>query len=86
MDKKDKNIREVRAVVISDKMEKTRVLEIKRSVPHRLYHKRVLRSTKVMAHDEKNESKTGDTVLAISCRPLSKNKHFRIKKVLEKRI
>lgn len=86
MDKKDKNIREVRAIVVSDKMDKTRVIQLKRSVPHSLYHKKIFRTTRILAHDESNESKEGDLVLATSCRPLSKNKHFRIKKVVEKRV
>jgi small subunit ribosomal protein S17 len=74
----------IKGVVVSDKMSKTRVIEVAREYPHRLYFKKTERHTRLFVHDEKNESKVGDTVLAVSTRPLSKNKNFRLSKVVEK--
>lgn len=76
----------IRGVVVSDAMSKTRVIEIKRSQKHRLYHKGLVRGRRLFIHDEKNESKVGDKVLAISTRPLSKNKSHRLYKIVEKRV
>lgn len=76
---------EIRGVVVSDKMSKTRVIEIQRSLKHSLYLKKVLRSSKVFIHDEENESKVGDVVTAVSTRPLSRHKNFTLLKVVEKR-
>jgi small subunit ribosomal protein S17 len=75
----------VRGVVVSDKMNKTRVIEIKRTVRHDLYHKSLLRGTKLFVHDEKNQSKAGDVVMAIGTRPMSKNKSFKVIKVVQER-
>mgnify|MGYP001612974876 CR=1 FL=1 len=77
---------QVRGVVLSDKMMKTRVIEVKYGRPHRLYHKNMMRRTKIFVHDEKNESHVGDVVLASLSRPLSKNKHFRLVRILEKKV
>ncbi len=74
----------IRGVVVSDKMSKTRVIEIKHTKPHGLYHKNLIRKTRVFIHDEKNESKVGDTVLATSCRPLSRHKSFELSQVVER--
>ena len=71
-------------VVVSDKMNKTRVVETKRSQQHRLYKKGVLRQTRIFMHDEKNESKVGDQVIAVSTHRLSRNKNFQLVKI-EKR-
>lgn len=76
----------VRGVVVSDKMSKTRVIEVKRASQHRLYQKKLVGRARLFIHDETNASHVGDTVLAVSTRPLSKNKHFRLMKVLEKRV
>lgn len=75
----------ITGVVVSDKMSKTRVIVTKVSKTHRLYGKAMLRDRKFFIHDEKNESQLGDKVQAVSCRPLSKEKHFRLSKVVEKR-
>lgn len=72
---------EVRGVVVSDKMSKTRVIEVKRVKHHGLYHKNIARVTRVFVHDEKNESKVGDKIVAGLTRPLSKNKHFRLLRI-----
>jgi|694.fasta_scaffold61877_11 small subunit ribosomal protein S17 len=81
-----RNEQEIRGVVVSDKMSKTRVIETKRTLRHSLYHKNVARSSKVFIHDEKNESKVGDVVTAVSTRPLSRHKKFRLSKIVEKRV
>lgn len=84
--KKDRHRQIFKGVVKSDKMDKTRVMEVPRSMPHYLYLKKTYRHTKLFVHDENNESHVGDTILAVSDRPLSKNKHFRLLKVVEKGI
>ncbi|HEB97645.1 MAG TPA: 30S ribosomal protein S17 [Sedimenticola thiotaurini] len=70
--------------VVSDKMDKTITVVVERQVKHPLYGKFIRRSTKVHAHDESNECGIGDTVLIEQCRPLSKQKSWRLVKVLEK--
>ena len=79
-----KHRQKITGVVVSDKMNKTRVVETKRSQQHRLYRKSVIRGTRIFVHDEKNESKVGDLVTAISTRRLSGNKNFQMVKI-EKR-
>lgn len=70
--------------VVSDKMDKTITVKIERQVKHPLYGKFIKRSTKVHAHDESNECKTGDTVTVVECRPLSKSKSWQLVEVVEK--
>ena len=70
--------------VISNKMNKTVVVEIERSVIHPLYRKVLRRVTKFKAHDEDNACKIGDRVRMIETRPISKDKHMRVVEVLEK--
>ncbi len=70
------------ATVISDKMDKTVVVEIQRLTRHPLYSKVLLRSTKLKAHDEDNECRIGDQVEVTECRPLSKTKHWRISRIV----
>lgn len=65
-------------MVISDKMDKTRVVEVVRIKEHPRYHKRFRISKKYKAHDEKNDYKIGDKVVIEECRPLSKEKRWRI--------
>lgn len=77
---------QIKGRVVSDKMSKTRVIELPRTKEHSLYRKKMVRKVKLFIHDEKNESKIGDVVLVQSTRPLSKNKNFRLVKVLEKRV
>ncbi len=74
----------IRGVVISHGMNKTRVIRTVRMSQHPFYGKSIRKSSKVFIHDEKNESKTGDQVLALACRPLSKNTHFRLIQILHK--
>jgi small subunit ribosomal protein S17 len=70
--------------VLSDKMDKTRVIRVVRRLRHSLYEKVLTRHTKVYAHDEKNETHVGDRVALEETRPLSKLKRWRVVKVLEK--
>ena len=74
----------VTGTVISSKMDKTISVRIQRTVKHPLYGKYIRRSTKVMAHDEVNECNEGDVVIIESSRPLSKNKSWRLQKVVSK--
>jgi small subunit ribosomal protein S17 len=69
-------------VVVSDKMQKTVVVEIERRVPHPVYGKMVTRTKRVKAHDEENAAKTGDTVRIAETRPLSKDKRWRVVEIV----
>ncbi|MVT10981.1 30S ribosomal protein S17 [Chitinophaga tropicalis] len=71
-------------VVSSNKMEKTITVSVERKVKHPIYGKFVKKTTKFMAHDEKNECSIGDTVRIMEVRPLSKNKCWRLVEVIEK--
>ena len=71
-------------VVVSDKMEKTRVVLVQEQKPHALYKKVVRINRRFKVHDEANESGVGDRVRITETRPLSKEKRWRISKVLEK--
>lgn len=79
-------VKSIRGIVTSNKMEKTIVVEISSSRAHRLYGKQVKASRKIKAHDEKNEAQIGDVVEIVETRPLSKDKHYRLVKVVEKAI
>ena len=74
----------VTGTVTSSKMDKTISVRIERTVKHPLYGKYIRRSTKVMVHDEVNECSEGDVVIIESSRPLSKNKSWRLQKVVSK--
>jgi small subunit ribosomal protein S17 len=69
-------------VVVSDAMQKTRVVKIERVFRHPQYQRVIRRSKKLKAHDEHNESKVGDRVLIEETRPISKDKHWRIRRIL----
>ncbi len=69
-------------IVQSDKMDKTIVVRIERRVLHPVYKKYVRRFTKLYAHDEQNQAKTGDTVELVATRPLSKLKRWRLGRVV----
>jgi len=81
---KQKIERTVSGRVVSDKMDKSITVLIERRVKHPVYGKYVRKSTKVFAHDENNESKAGDLVTIAECRPISKNKSWRLVEVVEK--
>jgi len=70
-------------VVVSDKMEKTVVVRVDRLVKHPLYNKYIKRSVKYKVHDEKNSCKAGDKVQIVECRPLSKDKRWALRQILE---
>lgn len=70
-----------RGVVVSDKMNKTRVVRVDRQVRDPFYKKYVVRSKRFKAHDEKNEARTGDVVLMLETRPMSAQKRWVISKI-----
>ena len=70
--------------VVSNKMDKTISVQVSRKVKHPLYEKYIKRSTKFMAHDENNECNEGDVVVIEESRPLSKNKSWKLQKVVSK--
>ena len=74
--------REIQGVVLQKAGDKTATILVERRVMHPIYHKFVKRFKKYMIHDEKNDTKAGDTVGAIECRPLSARKSFRLKTIL----
>ena len=76
--------RTVTGTVISNKMDKTISVLVERTVRHPLYGKFMRRSTKLMAHDEANECNEGDVVVIEASRPLSKNKSWRLQKIVSK--
>ena len=76
--------REFVGVVVSDKMDKTVVVEVRTKKLHKLYKKYVSTSKKYKAHDEENTANIGDTVRIIECRPISKEKTWRLVEVLER--
>lgn len=80
------NRKVVRGTVVSDKMDKTIVVEINTSKSHPLYGRHVKYTSKFKAHDENNEAKVGDVVEVMETRPLSKDKHFRLVRIVEKAI
>jgi small subunit ribosomal protein S17 len=81
----ERNLRKSRVgKVVSDKMDKTIVVAIEDNVKHPLYKKVVKHTVRLKAHDEKNESKTGDRVLISETRPLSRDKRWRLVEILEK--
>jgi small subunit ribosomal protein S17 len=76
-------IRTITGRVVSNKMDKTITVLVERVVKHPIYGKYIKRSTKMMAHDENNLCHEGDVVSITSCRPLSKNKSFKLVHILE---
>ena len=75
----------IEGLVVSDKMEKTVVVESSRLVKHPVYKKLVKRRARYKAHDEKNQCKIGDKVLIVETRPLSKDKRWRVQEIIEER-
>lgn len=78
MEKKITNRRQLKGVVVSDKMDKTAVVKVNRTVLHSKYLKRFTKSTKYKVHDEENKAKVGDKVTIEETRPISKDKSWRI--------
>jgi len=80
----EQGIRTLTGRVVSNKMQKTIAVEIERLVKHPRYGKFIRRTTKLLAHDENNESREGDTVTITPCRPMSRRKSWRLVKVVER--
>jgi len=81
----NRNLRKERiGVVTSNKMEKSIVISVERKVKHAMYGKFVKKTSKFVAHDEKNECNIGDTVRIMETRPLSKNKCWRLVEIVER--
>jgi small subunit ribosomal protein S17 len=80
-----RNLRKERTgVVLSNKMEKSIVIAVKRKVKHPIYGKFVNKTSRLMAHDDKNECNVGDIVRVMETRPLSKRKCWRLVEILER--
>jgi small subunit ribosomal protein S17 len=71
-------------VVVSDKMDKTVVVRVSHLVKHPVYNKYIKRSVKYKAHDEANSCKSGDRVLIVETRPLSKDKRWRVRQIIDR--
>ncbi|MBE6235119.1 MAG: 30S ribosomal protein S17 [Bacteroidales bacterium] len=81
----ERNLRKERiGVVVSNKMDKSIVVAVERKEKHPMYGKFVKKTTKFVAHDEKNECSQGDTVRIMETRPLSKTKNWRLVEIVEK--
>ena len=76
------NIKLQTGIVINNKMEKSIVVKIERKIKHPIYKKTIKRSKKYIAHDENNKCKVGDMVQIAECRPLSKQKRYRLHKLI----
>jgi small subunit ribosomal protein S17 len=76
--------RQVVGVVVSNKMDKTVVVAVERTVKHVMYHKYIKRLTKFAAHDEQNSCQIGDKVMITESRPISRSKRWRVSKIVEK--
>jgi small subunit ribosomal protein S17 len=77
-------LRTVTGRVVSNKMDKTIAVEIERLIKHPRYGKYIRRTTKLLAHDEANESRQGDVVTIAECRPISRRKSWKLVSVLER--
>ncbi len=85
MEEKKRNLRKERiGVVISDKMDKSVVVAVKRKLKHPIYGKFINKTTKFVAHDEKNDCNIGDTIKIMETRPISKRKSWRLVEIIER--
>lgn len=80
----DKSAKTLTGTVVGNKMNKTISVSVERLVKHPTYGKYVRRTTKLLAHDENNECRAGDTVAIAECRPLSRHKAWRLVRVIER--
>ena len=80
----EKAAKTLTGTVVSNKMNKTISVSVERLVKHPAYGKYVRRTTKLLAHDENNECRAGDTVAIAECRPLSRHKAWRLVRVIER--
>lgn len=81
---KKKQAKTMIGTVVSNKMDKTVVVSIERMILHPVYHKYVRMRRKYKAHDENNECGIGDRVIVVQSKPISKDKRWRVKKIVEK--
>ncbi|THB80377.1 MAG: 30S ribosomal protein S17 [Desulfobacteraceae bacterium] len=80
------NKKELMGLIVSNKMEKSVVVQVERYVQHKIYKKFIKRYKKYHAHDERNECQIGDQVRIIETRPLSKLKRFRVVEIVKKAV
>lgn len=78
--------RQVNGIIVSNKMDKTVVVQVERLVQHTLYKKYIRRRNKFMAHDAENACQIGDRVEITESRPLSKTKRWRVNRILQKAV
>lgn len=78
--------KELKGLVISDKMDKSVIVQVERYIQHKMYKKYVRQYKKYHAHDEKNECRIGDEVQIVETRPLSKLKRFRVTQITKKAV
>ena len=84
IEKREKVQRTLTGKVVSGAMNKSITVSVERLVKHPMYGKYIRRTSKLMAHDEKNECHTGDVVIISECRPLSKHKSWRLESIVER--
>ncbi len=81
----ERNLRKQRTgLVVSNKMDKTIIVEVSRKVKHQIYGKFIKKRSRFVAHDEKNECNSGDKVEIMETRPLSKRKNWRLVNIIER--
>lgn len=80
----EKTVRKVVGRVVSNKMEKSVTVAVERLIKHPVYGKFIRRTTKIVAHDEENSCREGDTVAITECRPISKRKSWRVVEIVNK--
>ena len=83
-EKKIRQRKSRQGVVVSNRMDKTIIVQIDEKVMHPVYKKYVRKRVKYKAHDERNDANMGDTVLIEECRPLSREKRWRLKNIIER--
>jgi small subunit ribosomal protein S17 len=86
MENKNKTTKIRTGIVVSNAMDKSVVVRTERTIRHEFYGKYIRRHIKYMAHDDQNSCNVGDLVLIEECRPLSKNKRWRVREILEKAV
>ena len=79
-----KSKRQLTGIALSNKMDKTAVIEVERRFPHTIYNKFIVRTKKYYAHDVENKTNPGDKVLIVESRPVSKMKKWFLKEIIEK--
>jgi len=84
MEEKKVNKKQMVGIVVSDKMNKTIVVSVEQLKQHPIYKKYIRRNVRFKAHDEKELAKVGDKVRIIECRPISKEKSFRLAEIINK--